>query len=159
MTTQAKPIPEGFHTLTPHIVVRDGSGAIEFYRKAFAAEELMRMPGPGGKLMHAELKIGDSIVMLCDEFPEMGALSPQALDGSPVTLHVYTRDADAAIEKAVSAGATVTMPAQDTFWGDRYGKVQDPFGHHWSIATHQEDLTPEEIGKRAAQAFSKGECG
>ncbi|MFQ5807858.1 MAG: VOC family protein [Phycisphaerae bacterium] len=137
MAEKVKPIPEGFHTLTPHIVVRDGSRAIDLYKKAFGAEEVARMPSPDGKIMHAELKIGDSIMMLCDEFPDMGVRSPQASAGSPVTLHIYTADVDAAIEKAVAAGATVTLPAQDMFWGDRYGKLKDAFGHSWSVATHK----------------------
>jgi uncharacterized glyoxalase superfamily protein PhnB len=159
MSGNVNPIPEGFHTLTPHIVVNDANQAIEFYKNAFGAEELCRMPGPGGKLMHAEIKIGDSIVMMCNEFPEQGAKSPQALNGSPVTLHLYVNNVDAAMKKAEDAGAKVTMPAMDAFWGDRYGRVQDPFGHNWSIATHKEDLTPEQIQQRADEFFSKGACG
>jgi uncharacterized glyoxalase superfamily protein PhnB len=147
MAAKAKPIPEGFHTLTPHIVVKDAAKAIEFYKKAFGAEEVMRMPGPGGKIMHADLKIGDSHLMLVDEFPEMDCHSPQSLKGSPVHLHVYVPDVDAAFKKAVAAGATASMPVTDMFWGDRYGKVTDPFGHKWSIATHQKDMTPAEIAK------------
>ena len=159
MAAKVNPIPEGYHTVTPHLVVRDASQAIEFYKKAFAAEEDYRMPGPQGKVMHAQLKIGDSVLMLCDEFPNMGAKSPLALGGSPVTLHVYTKDADAAIAKAADAGATVTMPAEDTFWGDRYGRVKDPFGHEWSIATRKENPTPEEIRQRAAASMSGEGCG
>jgi len=161
MAGKVNPIPEGFHTLTPHLVVRDAGRAIDFYKKAFSAEEDYRMPGPEGKVMHAQLKIGNSLLMLCEEFPNMGAKSPQALGGSPISLHIYTQDADAAIAKAASAGATVTMAAQDMFWGDRYGRVKDPFGHEWSIATRKENLTPQQIRERAATAMpGKGcECG
>jgi uncharacterized glyoxalase superfamily protein PhnB len=149
-----KPIPDGFHTLTPHIVVSDAAAAIDFYKEAFGAKEAMRMPGPGGKIMHALIQIGDSKVMLNDEFPEMGgALSPSSLGGSPVTLTLYVPDVDRTFEQAIAAGATVKMPAADQFWGDRYGMLTDPFGHLWAVATHIEDLTPEQIAQRAA-AFS-----
>ena len=151
------PIPEGFHTLTPHLIVADAAKAIEFYKTAFGAEEQFRMPGPDGSVTHAELRIGNSILMMCQANPGMGALSPEALKGSPVTLHIYTNDADAVIKRAEKAGAKVLMAAQDMFWGDRYGRVQDPFGHNWSIATRTEDLTPEQIGERAAKAMG-GEC-
>lgn len=151
MAKPGKPIPDGYHTITPHLVVDGASKAIEFYTKAFGAEELYRMPGPGGKVMHAEIKIGDCHVMLADQFPEYGACAPEKGKSSPVVLHIYSNDVDAAMAKAEKAGATVTMPAQDQFWGDRYGKLTDPFGHSWSIATHKEDLTPEEIGQRAAK--------
>lgn len=151
-----KPIPEGFHTVTPHIVCRDASRAIEFYKKAFGAEELGRMKGPDGKsIMHAVLKIGDSRIMLCDEFPDMHCLSPAALNGTPVGLHLYVRDTDAAFQQAVAAGATPTMPPQDMFWGDRYGRLKDPFGHEWSIGTHKQDLSPAEMAKAAATACAK----
>jgi PhnB protein len=140
-----KPIPEGMHTLTPHLVCAGAADAIEFYKKAFNAVELRRMPGPGGKMMHAEVRIGDSVLMLVDEFPEMGAKGPKALEGSPVSLHLYVADADAAMAQAVAAGAKVMMPLADMFWGDRYGQVEDPFGHRWSIATHMRDLSPQEI--------------
>ena len=152
MTNPVKPVPEGFHTLTAHLIVQDAARAIEFYKRAFGAEELGRMPGPGGKLMHAEIKIGDSIFFLVDEFPEFGSRSPQALGGSPVTLHLYVEDVDALFNRAVAAGATPQMPVQDQFWGDRFGKLVDPFGQEWSIATHKEELTPEEILKRG-EAF------
>jgi PhnB protein len=158
MTTRINPIPEGHHTLTPHLVVKGASEAIEFYKRAFGAEELARMPGPDGKgIMHAALKIGDSRLFLVDEFPEMGCVGPQALGGSPVTIHIFVEDVDAIFNQAVSAGAEVRMPLMDAFWGDRYGQLIDPFGHKWSLATHKEDLTPEEISKRAEAAFS-GEC-
>lgn len=150
----ALPIPEGFHSVNPHIIVQNAGEAIEFYKKAFGAEEIMRMPGPDGKsVMHAEIKIGNSIVMICDEFPDMGACSPKKIGGTPVTLHMYVNDADAVYDRAVKAGATATMPPQDMFWGDRYGKLTDPYGHNWSIATHMKDLTPEQIQEGAAAAF------
>jgi len=156
MAKNAKPIPEGFRTITPHLIVRGGEKAIEFYKKAFGAELVANMPMPGGKLSHVEMRIGDSVVMLADEFPEMGARSPQSIGGSAVTIHVYVTDADAAYQRAVQAGAKATMPLMDMFWGDRYGKVTDPFGHEWSIATHKEDVTPEECVKRAAAMFGGG---
>lgn len=156
MTTPS-PIPPGMHTLTPHLVCRRAADAIDFYVKAFNATELMRLPGPDGRLMHAQLKIGDSCVMLMDEFPEPNAcptFSPLALKGTPVSLHLYVADADAAFAQAVAAGATVVMPLADMFWGDRYGVVDDPFGHRWSIATHQHDYTPEQVA-----ANFKAACG
>jgi PhnB protein len=158
MTTSINPIPEGHHTLTPHLVVKGAGEAIEFYKKAFGAEELTRMPGPDGKtIMHAALKIGDSRLFLVDEFPQMGSVGPLSLGGSPVFIHVFVEDVDTVFNQAVSAGAEVRMPLVDAFWGDRYGQLVDPFGHKWSLATHKEDLTPEEISKRAEAAFS-GEC-
>ncbi len=154
MKNKAKPIPEGFHTLTPHIVVKGASEAIEFYKKAFGAREVGRMPGPDGKsIMHADIIIGDSHLMLVDEFPDMGCLAPQTVGGSSVTIHIYVEDADAFFNQAVAAGAEVKMPLSDMFWGDRYGLVTDPFGHSWSIATHKEDLSPEEMGKRTISEF------
>lgn len=158
-TPAKKAIPDGMHTLTPHIVCEGASDAIAFYRKAFNAEEMTRLPAPGGKVMHAAIRIGDSVVMLMDDFPEWGSLGPKALKGSPVTLHLYVQDVDAAIKQAVAAGAQVTMPAADMFWGDRYGQVVDPFGHRWSIATHKEDLTPEEIQRNMAQMGEMEGCG
>jgi PhnB protein len=148
--TQANPIPTGMHTITPHLVCRDAAGAIAFYGKAFGAVELTRLPGPQGRLMHAMVRIGDSNLMLVDEFPDCGALGPQSLKGSPVTIHLYVTDVDATIERAVAAGAKVTMPVDDMFWGDRYGRIEDPFGHLWSIATHTRDLSPQEIEAAAA---------
>ena len=153
MTKQVKPIPEGYHTATPYLIVDGADRAIEFYKRAFGAKELLRMPGPEGKIMHAEVQIGDSIVMLSDEFPEMGGHSPQALKGTPVSLYVYVEDVDAAFKQALAAGATTEMLVQDMFWGDRYGKLTDPFGHKWQIATHKEELTAEEISRRAAAAM------
>jgi PhnB protein len=145
-------IPEGMHSLTPHIVCKGAAGAIEFYKKAFGAIECARIPVPdgSGKLMHAMIKIGDSFLMLVDEFPEMHAYSPSTLKGSPVTLHHYVEDADAAFQRAVAAGAEVRMPLADMFWGDRYGVLQDPYGHMWSIATHLRDVSADEAAAAAA---------
>ncbi|WP_298828367.1 VOC family protein [uncultured Piscinibacter sp.] len=156
---QAKPIPDEMPALTPHLVCDDAAAAIEFYVQAFGAVEAMRLPGPGGKLMHAMLRIGGSPLMLVDEFPEMGALGPRALKGSPVTLHLYVSDADATVARAVAAGAKVTMPLANMFWGDRYGQIEDPFGHRWSIATHLEDLTPEQIQANLAALPPREGCG
>jgi uncharacterized glyoxalase superfamily protein PhnB len=158
----AHPIPDGHHSITPHLVVKGASEAIAFYTRAFGAEELSRMPFPGPdgepKVGHAELRIGDSRLFLADEFPKQGVLGPQG--GSPVTIHLYVTDADAVFARAVEAGATVAMPLADMFWGDRYGKVVDPFGHHWSIAEHLEDLTPEQMRERMAAMFGgKEPCG
>ncbi len=154
MAGQVRKIPEGFHTISPHLVVKGAGDAIAFYKEAFGAEELARMPGPDGKsVMHALLRIGDSMLMLNDEFPEMNSLSPKALKGTAVTIHLYVEDVDAMFDRAVGAGATVAMPLQDMFWGDRYGVLTDPFGHKWSMATHKEDVSPAEMSKRAASAF------
>jgi uncharacterized glyoxalase superfamily protein PhnB len=142
---QVKPVPHGMHTVTPHLVCAGGADAIEFYKKAFNAVEISRLPGPDGKLMHAMIRIGDSAVMLQDEFPDWGSFGPKLLKGSPVTIHLQVEDADAMIKQAAAAGAKITMPVAEMFWGDRYGQVQDPFGHNWSIATHVRDLSPEEI--------------
>jgi PhnB protein len=156
MTNRINPIPAGFHTLTPHLVVKGASQAIEFYKKAFGAEEIGRLPGPDGKsLMHASIKIGDSPLFLVDEMPQMGSLGPHGLGGTPVTIHVYVEDVDAVFSQAVAAGAQVRMPLADMFWGDRYGLLTDPFGHSWSVASHKRDLTPEEIRKGAQEAFSR----
>src|SRR5436190_1859723 len=152
----AKAVPEGHHTVTPHLTVRGAARAIDFYRRAFGAEEVMRMPSRDGtKLMHAHLRIGDSAILLNDEFPEMGGRSPEALGGTPTTIHLYVSDADQVFARAVAAGAQVRMPLQDMFWGDRYGQIVDPFGHVWAIATHKEDLTPEEIARRAAASVPR----
>jgi uncharacterized glyoxalase superfamily protein PhnB len=139
-------IPDGLHTVTPHLVVKGASDAIAFYTRAFGATELSRMPAPDGKLMHASIRIGDSVVFLVDEFPEYGSCGPIASGGRPpVSIHLYVDDADALYARAVQAGATATMPVADMFWGDRYGQLTDPFGHVWSIATHTRDLTPEQM--------------
>lgn len=155
----SKPIPEGMHTLTPHIVCEGAAQAIDFYKKAFNAEELARLPGPNGKIMHAAIRIGDSVMMLMDDFPEWGSLGPKALKGTPVTLHLYVKDVDAAMKQAVAAGAQVTMPVADMFWGDRYGQVVDPCGHRWSIATHKFDLTPQEVQENMAKMGPMEGCG
>jgi PhnB protein len=149
-------VPTGYRTITPYIVCRDAANAIDFYKKAFGAKEKSRMPGPGGKVMHAELRVGDSMVMLCDEMPEMGTRSPLSLGGSPASIFLYVKNVDAIADKATAAGATVVMPVQDMFWGDRYGKLKDPYGHEWQIATHKEDLTPKQRAKRAQAAMSQG---
>lgn len=143
--TQVKPIPDGMHSVTPHLICAGAAKAIDFYKRAFDATELMRVPGPNGKLMHASIRIGDSTVMLHDEMPERGALGPSALKGSPVTIHLYVEDVDAVAARAVAAGAKVTMPVADMFWGDRYGQLEDPFGHRWAVATRKRDVTPEEM--------------
>ncbi|HLY60035.1 MAG TPA: VOC family protein [Terriglobia bacterium] len=155
MSTKAKAVPEGFHTITPYLVVRDAAKAVEFYKRAFGAEVRGIHYTPDGKIMNADLKIGDSIVLMSEEFPEMKALSPQSLGGSSVTIHIYTEDVDAKFKQAVSAGATAVMPVMDMFWGDRYGQLADPFGHRWSIATHVEDLTSDEIQKRGQAVFAE----
>lgn len=154
--TPVPPIPNGFHTLTPHLVIAGASDAIAFYRRAFGAEEISRLPGPGGLLMHASIRIGDSFVMLHDEFPEMGARGPKAIGGTAVTLHLYTTDADAAFARALDAGCSVVMPLGDQFWGDRYGLVEDPFGHRWSIATQKQLLTPQQITERLQAMDAQG---
>jgi len=160
MAVKTKPIPEGFHAVTPHLVVRGAGEAIEYYKKAFGAVERFRMLGPDGKsIMHAELMIGDSIIFLCDEFPNMETKSPATLHGSPVTIHLYVEDVDAVFNRALSEGGKAAMPLQDMFWGDRFGEIEDPFGHHWSIASHVEDVAPEEIERRGAEAFASHACG
>ncbi|HTW56611.1 MAG TPA: VOC family protein [Terriglobales bacterium] len=150
-----KPIPDGYHTLTPFLTVRDAARAIEFYKSAFGAKERGVMKAPDGKVMHAELMIGDSIIMLSDEFPDFGALSPQSIGGSSSGLHIYLDNVDAAFERAVKAGADIEMPVMDQFWGDRYGKLKDPFGHKWSIGTHVKDLSMDEMKKGMDEAMAK----
>jgi len=142
---QVKAIPEDMHTVTPHLVCAGAAEAIEFYKKAFGATEGGRLPGPQGKLMHAMIRICGSAVMLVDEMPEWGALGPKALKGSPVTIHLYVENVDAFVKRAVDAGAKITMPLADMFWGDRYCKLEDPFGHHWSVATHIRDVSQQEM--------------
>lgn len=150
-----RPVPAGYHTVTPYVTVHDAAEAIEFYVRAFGAEEKERRPGPGGKIMHAELKIGDSVVMLSDEFPGMsGSRSPQSLGGSSGYLFLYVPDVDQLFRRAVDAGAKVEMPLTNMFWGDRFGKLLDPFGHTWGLATHVEDVSPEEIDRRQREAFA-----
>ena len=148
--TKVKQIPDGMHSVTPHLICAGAANAIEFYKKAFNAVEEVRLPGPQGRLMHAMIRIEGSAVMLVDEMPEWGALGSKSLKGSPVTIHLYVEDVDVFVKRAVAAGAKITMPLDDMFWGDRYCKLEDPFGHHWSVATHLRDLSPEEI-KQAMQ--------
>ena len=150
MAASVKAIPEGYHTVTPYLILDRAADAIAFYKKAFGATEIMRMDAPGGRIGHAEIKLGDSAIMLADEHPEQGALSPRKLGGSPVMLHVYVEDVDAMVERAVAAGAKLIRPVADQFYGDRSGSLEDPFGYRWHIATHKEDLSPDEIGRRAA---------
>jgi len=156
MPNTVKPIPEGYHSLTPGLCVVDSAKAIEFYKKAFGAVELMRMPGAGGKIMHAELKIGDSILFLSDECPEMAnsCSAPQTLKGSTAALYLYVTDVDKVFAQAAKAGAKVNMALTDMFWGDRYCQVQDPFGHIWAIATRNENLTPAQVKERQDKFFS-----
>ncbi|CAN7310976.1 VOC family protein [Massilia sp. LjRoot122] len=156
MKQAARPIPEGFHSVTPHLVCEGAARAIDFYRQAFGAVEIDRMPGPGGKIMHASLRIGDSVLMLCDDFPEYGSRGPLALQGSAVVIHLYVPDADAVWERALAAGGKPLMPLDDAFWGDRYGQLVDPFGHRWAIATHLRDMTPQEIQDEMAKAMPGG---
>jgi PhnB protein len=152
----AKPIPDGYHTATPYLVVQGAASALEFYKKAFGAEELMRLASPDGKIGHAEIKIGDSPIMLADEFPEMGFRGPRSLGGSPVSILLYVEDVDARFNQAIAAGAIAVRPVMDQFYGDRSGNLEDPFGHRWTLATHKEDVSPEEIEKRFAAAMDKG---
>jgi len=151
MANAVKPVPDGMHSLTPHLVCAEAADAIEFYKKAFKAVETARLPGPDGKLMHAMVRIGDSALMLVDEHPQCGMLGPKTLKGSPVTIHLYVENVDATVAQAVAAGAKVTMPVADMFWGDRYGVLEDPFGHHWSVATHTRDLSSDEIRQGMAK--------
>lgn len=148
-------IPKGYHSITSYITVGDGAKALDFYTRAFGAKVTERMPGPGGKLMHAEFRVGDSVVMLSDEFPQGGTKSPQSLGGASGSLFLYVPDVDAAFKRAVEAGCKVEMPLMNMFWGDRFGKLIDPFGHHWGLATHKEDLSPAEIQRRGAAAMAQ----
>jgi PhnB protein len=149
-----KPIPDGYHTVTPYLAVDDAAAAIEYYQKAFGAKERVRMDTPDGKIGHAELEIGDSLVMLSDPFPQASTRPPKELDGTSASVFMYVEDVDAVVKKAVDAGATVTMEVENQFWGDRFGTVTDPFGHVWSIATHVEDVPPEEMAERAKAAMA-----
>jgi PhnB protein len=150
---EVKPIPVGYPRITPYLCIDGASAAIEFYGAVFGATERMRMPGPGGKVGHAELEIGDSLVMLSDEYPEMGVRSPKTIGGTPVTLHVYVDDVDAVFERALENGGTERRALENRFYGDRTGQFEDPFGHQWSVATHVEDVPPDEMAKRAAEAM------
>jgi PhnB protein len=147
-----KPIPDGYPRVTPYLIVDGGGAAIDFYGKVFGTSERMRMPGPEGKIGHAELEIGDSLIMLADEHPEMGIRGPKAIGGSPVTISVYVDDVDGVFQRALAEGATTTRQVENQFYGDRTGQFEDPFGHRWSVATHVEDVPSEEMAKRAAEA-------
>ena len=151
----AKSTPAGYHTVTPSIIVRNAAQAIEFYKRAFGAEELERFEGPDGKVMHAEIRIGDSIIMLGEENPQWAAVSPQTTNAVTGALHLYVADADAAFDRAVRAGAAVRYPLENAFWGDRYGKVTDPFGHEWGIATRIRELSPQEMRQAASEWMAK----
>ena len=152
----AKPIPDGYHTVTPYLICRGAAKALEFYKEAFGAEELFRMPRPDGRVMHAEIRIGDSPIMLADEVAEMQALSPASLGGSPVGILLYVEDVDARFDRAIRAGGTVVRPVQDQFYGDRLGALKDPYGHVWFVSTHKEDLAEEQIAERARAMFQQG---
>ena len=151
--------PDGYHTITPYLIVHGGAAAIDYYKAAFGAEEIMRMPGPGGTIGHAEIRIGDSVVMLADEPPGGDFRSPQSLGGSPVGLAVYVEDVDARFNQAIAAGGKVIKPLANQFYGDRSGTLADPFGHQWTLATHVEDVSPEEMKRRMAEMMKKGGCG
>jgi PhnB protein len=150
-----KPVPEGYHNVTPYLFVRSAASAIDFYKNIFGATEIMRMPGSNGKIMHAELRIGDSIVMLADENPQTGVMSPQTIGGFSVGMHLYVESVDQEIQKAVESGAKLLRPIKNQFYGDRSGTVLDPFGHMWSVATHVEDVSPEEMRKRMTAAVGQ----
>jgi len=154
MASKVKPIPEGYHTATPYLTVHDGARALDFYKQAFGAQVVVRMDGPDGKVGHAEIQIGDSRIMLADEYPNMGAKSPETLGASPVAILLYVEDVDAVFQQAVAAGAKEDRPVQDQFYGDRSGSVVDPFGHRWLVATHTEDVSPEEMKRRMAKAMA-----
>jgi len=157
--TKVKAIPEGYHSVTPYLFIRGAATAIDFYKNVLGAKERMRMPGPDGKIMHAELQIGDSVIMLADENPQIGAKSPETLGGTSSSHHVYVENVDITTQKAVSAGAKLVRPVKDEFYGDRSGTIIDPFGHMWSIATHIEDVSQEEMKKRMAKVMSQSASG
>jgi len=150
-----KPVPDGYHTATPYLIISGAAGAIEFYKKAFGAEELFRMDAGGGKIAHAEIRIGDSPIMLADEYPEMGYKSPKSYGGTPVSIMLYVPNVDALFKRAISEGAKEQRPVVDQFYGDRTGTLVDPFGHVWTLATHKEDLTPEEMTRRGEEMMKK----
>jgi PhnB protein len=154
--SKVKAIPTGYHNVMPYLVVDGGAKALDFYKRVFHAKERMRMPGPDGKVGHAELIIGDSVIMLADEHPEMGARGPRAFGGTAVSLHLYVEDADATVKAALGAGAKLLRPVEDKFYGDRSGTIEDPFGHHWHVATHKEDVPPDEMTRRAAAMAKTG---
>ena len=154
-----KTIPDGYHSVTPYLIISGAAEAIDYYKKAFGATELLRMPAPGGKVGHAEIKIGDSPIMLADEFPEMGYKSPKTLGGSPVSLMIYVADVDTVFDQAIAAGGKVQRPVKDQFYGDRSGTLEDPFGHVWHVATHKEDVSAEEMERRAKAAGAAASSG
>jgi PhnB protein len=156
---KVKPIPDGYHSVTPYLFIKGAADAIDYYTKVFGAKERMRMPGPNGRVIHAELQIGDSVIMLADENLEIGAKSPKTLGGASSSLHIYLENVDKIAEKAVSSGAKLVRPIKDEFYGDRAGTIVDPFGHMWSIATHVEDVSPEEMKKRMSKAMSQAAAG
>jgi PhnB protein len=158
MSGKVLPIPKGYEGATPYLIIKGAANALDFYKKAFGATEIMRIPAPGGKVGHAEIKIGNAIIMLADEFPEMNHTSPQSLGGTPVSILVYVPDVDAFLKRAIAAGAKVRQAVENKFYGDRSGTLEDPFGHHWHFATHVEDVPPDEMAKRA-EAFIKKQGG
>jgi PhnB protein len=151
-----KPIPDGYHSVTPYLIVKGAARALEFYARAFGARLLYKIDQPDGRIGHAEIEVGDSRIMLADEFPEHGVRSPQTVGGSPVLIHLYVEDVDETVARAVAAGAEITRPVADQFYGDRQGALTDPFGHHWSVSTHREDVSPDELARRAAAAQPGG---
>lgn len=155
MAAKVKPVPEGYRTVTPYLVVNDARTAIDFYRRAFGAKEVVKMDGPGGKISHAELKLGDSMIMLSDEMPGSGTRAPTSLGGTTAGVFLYLENVDTTFQQAVAAGAKVDSPLADMFWGDRYGKLTDPFGHSWSLATHKEDVAPEEMARRMKEETAR----
>lgn len=150
---KVKPIPDGYHTVTPYLTIRNAAAALDFYKRAFGADEIFRIADPQGKVGHAEIRIGDSAIMLSDEFPEMGAQGPESIGGSPVMMHLYVENVDALVERAVNAGGKLERPVENQFYGDRAGMVVDPFGHKWWISTHVEDVPPDELKKRSEAMF------
>jgi PhnB protein len=155
MPSHAKPIPDGYRTATPYLTLNDAARALEFYKRAFGAQEIMRMDAPNGKIAHAEIKIGDSMIMLGDEMPGSGAQSPQSLGGTTGGVLLYVEDVDKVFKQAVAAGAKAESQPADMFWGDRYGRLKDPFGHSWSVATHKEDVAPAEMGRRMKESMAQ----
>lgn len=153
MKSNVKPIPDGYSVVSPYLIIRGAARALEFYRQVLGAKERMRLPMPNGQIGHAEIEIGGSVIMLSDESPEMGCRGPESFGGSPVSLHVYVEDVDAVVAKAVSHGAKLTRPVEDQFYGDRSGTIVDPFGHTWHLATHVEDVAPDEIDRRMKEKF------
>ena len=155
MASSVKPIPDGYHAVTPYLIINGAAAAIDFYKKAFGAVELFRMADPNGKVGHAEIRIGDSPIMLADEFPTMGAKGPKSFGGSPISLYLYVENVDRTADQAVAAGAKLTQPVSDKFYGDRSGQLEDPFGHTWNIATHTEDVPADELARRAAEVMKQ----